>query len=58
MTAKKKANEPTKEVSGRALVDIPQVGAKSGDYITLPADLAAALTEDGSFDPKAVKPAE
>lgn len=43
-------------VSGRALVDIPSIGAKCGDYVEVPADQAKALEDAGSFDPKAEKP--
>lgn len=43
-------------VSGRALVDIPSIGAKCGDYVDVPADQAKALEDAGSFDPKAEKP--
>lgn len=51
-TSKKQAEG----VSGRALVDIPAVGAKSGDFVTIPAELAKQLAEAGDFDPKAVPP--
>lgn len=45
--------EVTGEVTGRALVDIPSIGAKSGDYVTIPAELAAELEAAGDFDAKA-----
>lgn len=45
--------EDTGEITGRALVDIPRIGAKSGDYVTIPAELAAELETAGDFDPKA-----
>lgn len=41
------------EVTGRALVDIPRIDAKSGDYVTIPADVAAELEAAGDFDSKA-----
>lgn len=44
------------EVEGRALVDIPTQGLKSGDYATLPSDVAKSLEDAGMFDTKAVKP--
>lgn len=56
MATRKKSEAAEGEVAGRALVDIPLVGAKSGDFISLPAEVAKALTESGEFDPKAVKP--
>lgn len=45
-------------VSGRALVDIPALGAKCGEYIDIPADAAKAYEDAGEFDPKAQKPQE
>ena len=50
--ARTKKTEPT-EVQGRALVDIPQHGLLSGDYASLPADVAEALEKVGMFDTKA-----
>lgn len=44
-----------KDVSGRALIDIPAHGLKCGDYATLPADVAATLPA-GEFDQNAVQP--
>jgi len=44
------------EVEGLALVDIYQVNAKSGEWVSLPADLAKSLEDAGAFDPKAQKP--
>lgn len=43
-------------VSGRALVDIPSIGAKCGDFVEVPADIAKSLEESGDFDSKAQKP--
>lgn len=45
-------------VSGRALVDIPALSAKCGEYIDVPAELAKAYEDAGEFDPKAQKPQE
>lgn len=44
-----------KDISGRALIDIPAHGLKCGDYATLPADVAATLPA-GEFDQNAVQP--
>ena len=41
------------EKAGRALVDIPSQNLKSGDYATLPAEVADALEVIGAFDTKA-----
>ena len=38
------------EKAGRALVDIPSHQLKSGDYATLPAEVADALDAIGAFD--------
>ncbi len=51
--AKAKKSESVSEVSGRALVDIPALGAKCGEYLTLPAEQAAAYADAGEFDPAA-----
>lgn len=48
--------QDTDDVGGIALVDIPQVGAKCGQWIELPADQAKAFEDAGMFDPKAKKP--
>ncbi len=40
-------------VFGRALIDLPIVGAKCGEFGHLPAELAAQLEADGQFDPNA-----
>jgi len=45
--------ESVAEKAGRALVDIPSQNLKSGDYATLPADVADALDAIGAFDTKA-----
>ena len=41
------------EKAGRAHVDIPSQKLKSGDYATLPAEVADALEVIGAFDTKA-----
>ncbi len=41
------------DVEGRALVDIPAHDLKSGDYATLPAEVAQALESAGMFDTQA-----
>lgn len=46
----------TDEVEGLALVDIPAIDAKCGQWLVLPADQAAALEAAGEFDTKAKKP--
>jgi len=43
----------TNEVHGRALVDIPSYGLKSGDYGSLPADVAQVYIDAGAFDAQA-----
>ena len=45
--------ESVAEKAGRALVDIPSQNLKSGDYATLPAEVADALEVIGAFDTKA-----
>ena len=45
--------ESVAEKAGRALVDIPSQNLKSGDYATLPSDVADALEAIGAFDTKA-----
>lgn len=47
--------EETGEIKGRALVDIPRIGAKCGEYVTVPAEFSAELEAAGEFDPKAVE---
>ena len=42
--------ESAAEKFGRALVDIPAHDLKSGDYASLPADIADALAANGAFD--------
>ena len=51
--AKQAGAESVAEKAGRALVDIPSQNLKSGDYATLPADVADALEVIGAFDTKA-----
>ena len=51
--AKQTGAESVAEKAGRALVDIPSQNLKSGDYATLPADVADALEAIGAFDTKA-----
>ena len=51
--AKQAGDESVAEKAGRALVDIPSQNLKSGDYATLPADVADALDAIGAFDTKA-----
>lgn len=41
------------EIHGRALVDIPALGLKCGEYTMLPAEIAKAYEAICSFDPKA-----
>lgn len=54
--AKSSKSSKKKDVSGRALVDIPAHGLKCGDYATIPADAAEALAAAGEFDTKATQP--
>ncbi len=56
--AKAKKEPEGGDVTGRALVDIPRIGAHCGEYITVPADVAAELETSGQFDPNAVAPKE
>lgn len=53
--AKPKKDAQTAEVFGRALVDIPDL-ARCGEFVTIPADIAAQLEASGQFDPRAVEP--
>lgn len=46
-------DESVAKKAGRALVDIPAHQLKSGDYATLPAEVADALEGLGAFDTKA-----
>ena len=48
--------EATGEVEGLALVDIPRLGAKCGEWIAVPAEEAKSLVESGEFDINAPKP--
>lgn len=54
--ARTKKQPEAGDVSGLALVDIPLIEAKCGEYVVIPAELAAALEADGQFDPKAPAP--
>lgn len=54
MATRKKSESDT--VGGLALVDLPQVNAKSGQWVELPAEQAKAFEEAGLFDPKAPQP--
>ena len=40
----------TSEVQGRALVDIAALGLKSGEYATLPIEVAQMYSAVGMFD--------
>ena len=51
--AKQAGAESVAGKAGRALVDIPAHQLKSGDYATLPAEVADALEGIGAFDTKA-----
>lgn len=51
--AKVKTAEPVAEKQGRALVDLPSYELLSGDYASLPSDVADALESFGAFDTKA-----
>jgi hypothetical protein len=53
MARTKQAAETAAEKEGRALIDLPAHGLKSGDYATLPAEVADALEAIGHFDTKA-----
>lgn len=56
--ATKKQAESAAEKFGRALVDLPAHNLKSGDYATLPADVADTLADAGMFDLNAIEVAE
>lgn len=47
--------ESAAEKFGRALIDLPAHDLKSGDYASLPADVADALAANGAFDPNAIE---
>lgn len=53
MARTKPAAESAAEKKGRILVDRPELDLKSGDYATLPTDIADALEAIGAFDPNA-----
>lgn len=54
--ATRKKQESTDAVGGLALVDIPQVDAKCGEWVEMPAEQATVFEESGMFDPRAKKP--
>ena len=56
--AKAKKEQEGGEVTGRALVDIPRIGARCGEFVTVPTDVAAELEALGDFDSRAVAPKE
>ena len=47
--------ESAAEKFGRALVDIPALELKSGEYATLPAEVADAYAAIGEFDTNAIE---
>lgn len=55
MAKVKKTDEQVAEKAGRALIDLPAYGLMSGDYATLPSDVADALYAIGAFDTNAVE---
>lgn len=50
---KKSDAESVAEKQGRALIDLPAHNLKSGDYASLPSEVADALSAFGLFDLKA-----
>lgn len=54
--AKKPAVDPTAPVEGLALVDIPHLGAKCGEWIAVDAETAEQLKAAGALDVNAPKP--
>lgn len=55
MARSKKSDESVAEkVHGRALVDVPRLGLKCGEYYELAVDVAKDLEESGEFDAKAI----
>ncbi len=56
--AKQSAEVSAAEKFGRALVDIDAHNLKSGDYATLPAEVADSLSTSGMFDLNATEVAE
>lgn len=50
------ATEEVAYVTGRALVDIPALGLRSGDYVTLLESEFYAYADSGNFDTAAVAP--
>lgn len=51
--AKTKPSTEAIDVQGRALVDLPAFSLKSGEYASLPAEIADQLEAIGAFDTKA-----
>lgn len=47
--------ESAAEKFGRALIDLPAHDLKSGDYASLPSDVADALAANGAFDTNAIE---
>ena len=56
--AKQSAEMSAAEKFGRALIDIEAHNLKSGDYATLPADVADSLAAAGMFDLNAIEVSE
>lgn len=48
--------EVTGEVEGLALVDIPRLGVKCGEWVAVKAEEAKGLIDAGEFDINAPKP--
>ena len=55
MAKVKKTDEHVAEKAGRALIDLPAYGLQSGEYATLPSDVADALSAIGAFDTNAIE---
>lgn len=53
---KTKDDTTTAEITGRALVDIPNLGLLSGQYATISADDYSANCDASNFDTAAVDP--
>lgn len=54
----RKPSSSPESISGRALVDIPQLGLFSGQYATIAEEDYAAFADAGTFDTSAVDPTE
>lgn len=48
--AKKTEAAAAEKVRGRALVDVPELGMKCGQFYTVNADQAVAMSGSGQFD--------